>query len=210
MAKIPLPHYGYDPTDLKLFGLTFSVQLQRDEDHEPPWEAGDGHGVVLDWQPTLDRNVADAANLRPLAEEHGRTRYYDFAASIRLALKDKWGLSPEEMAKQREMRGKEPTITHRAVQLDYEYIRDWCQDRWEYVGVIVTLPGTSLQRSLWGIESNDHKYIAETACELAGEIARDGITEIQPEIQALQKVRVQLRRAARLYGKQVAQEVQRG
>ena len=215
MAKIPLPHYGYDPTDLKLFGLTFRVQLQRDDQQDPPWERSDGHGVVTDWIGTYDRDEADKRGLRVLHVDHGGSaaRYYDFGESLKLARKDGWGLNPEEEAKLRAdftqydgQKLPKHLILERAVQLDYEFIRDWCHDRWEYVGVVVTLPGTNIERSVWGIESNATEYLAEVACELAGEIARDGITEIQPEIQALQKVRVQLRRAARLYGKQVAQE----
>lgn len=207
MAKIPLRHSGYDLESFELFGLRFTSQLQRDEDHEPPWESSDGHGVVTDWMDTLDRDEADAQNLRPLSSDHGRTRYYDFAASIRIALKDKWGLGDEEMAKQRAMWEKEPTpeqITHRAVQLDYEYIRDWCQDGWEYVGVIVTLEGTEIDRSLWGIESNAEHYINETIGELAGEIVRTAYVELSAARGKLGELLKQVRKAEKLYAREVA------
>jgi len=55
---------------------------------------------------------------------------------------------------------------------DYNYLKSWCDDRWHYVGVIVTASkdGIELGRaSVWGIESEAEAHLLETANELAPE-----------------------------------------
>jgi hypothetical protein len=53
----------------------------------------------------------------------------------------------------------------RAVRKTYEFLRDWCNDNWWYVGLIVTLydeNGEELgEASCWGFESNSGSYITE-------------------------------------------------
>lgn len=62
----------------------------------------------------------------------------------------------------------------RAAMQDYERLRDWCNDHWHYVGVIVTATdsdGCEIDsRSLWGIESDAGDYLLEVANELLGEL----------------------------------------
>lgn len=63
-----------------------------------------------------------------------------------------------------------------AVRADFERLRDWCNDRWSYVGVRVVLPcaccgdGEADDASLWGIESDAGAYLEEVAADLADEI----------------------------------------
>lgn len=62
-----------------------------------------------------------------------------------------------------------------AAEADFKRLDDWCNDRWHYVGCVVTLldddgDDTDHSASLWGIESDDGDYLAETARELAAEI----------------------------------------
>jgi hypothetical protein len=62
-----------------------------------------------------------------------------------------------------------------AARADYENLRQWCADQWQYIGVIVRRAGDcqccGKSESLWGIESNAGDYIEETAHELADEMA---------------------------------------
>lgn len=184
MSKIPLPHTGYEPQQFTLYGVTFTCQLQRDEDHGPPWEDDDGRGIVTAWIDRLDRDAADAAQLRILSSDHGRARYFDQLATLQKATRDQWGLGPEamqellaEFTQYTEATIPREIVIDRAVQLEYQFLRDWCEDRWEYVGVIVTLDGAhGIERSLWGIESSEQDYLNETARELAEEILRDRAT----------------------------------
>lgn len=78
-----------------------------------------------------------------------------------------------------------------------------------YIGVVVRLQGTDIQRGLWGIESNAHEYHKEVEAELAGEIAREASTEIAREIARLRAIQVKARKAARLYGAAVREAAKR-
>jgi len=67
-----------------------------------------------------------------------------------------------------------------AARRDYERMRQWCNDVWSYVGVIVApvCPccdeiDESESRSLWGIESDAGDYLQEVARELADEIGSE-------------------------------------
>jgi hypothetical protein len=63
-----------------------------------------------------------------------------------------------------------------AARADYERLRQWCDDQWCYVGVIVTRLDRHgnklrhLQASLWGIESDAGDYLEEVARELVADI----------------------------------------
>lgn len=62
-----------------------------------------------------------------------------------------------------------------AAEADFERLRQWCNDEWTYVGIVVDLlddEGDPMgeTESLWGIESDASEYLDEVAHELAGEI----------------------------------------
>lgn len=61
-----------------------------------------------------------------------------------------------------------------AARQDYERLRDWCNDEWCYVGVIVIATDSDgeeiASESLWGIESDAGDYLLETANELLAEL----------------------------------------
>lgn len=113
--------------------LIFGVRFERDEDMQAPWEEHDGHGIVIDW---TTETPDDGQDWRVLTRERiGRsTHYYDFNESVQIAIRDQWGTED----------GKRPGETDleyatRAVEADYEYLRAWCNDEWEYVFVAVEL-----------------------------------------------------------------------
>ncbi len=65
-----------------------------------------------------------------------------------------------------------------AAQADYDYLRQWCDDQWSYVGIIVTATDTRTgielaSASLWGIESHSADYLAEVANDLTTEAIAD-------------------------------------
>lgn len=66
-----------------------------------------------------------------------------------------------------------------AAMADYDRLRQWCDDQWCYVGVVVELvdeedePVSCHGASLWGIESDAGDYLEEVARELADEVIAD-------------------------------------
>lgn len=143
---------------------TFRINIERDDAADPPWKRNDGHGVVSEWT-TRNKRPGE----RVLTSDRHSKRFYDVQASIAIAKRDAWGAPPygQGTAGQRAVR---------AVNADFEFLRSWCADLWEYVGVIVThLPDdaddvpTDYTHALWGIESSSRDYIEETAHELASE-----------------------------------------
>jgi hypothetical protein len=159
-------------------GYRFRVKFERDDDTDAPWENSDGHGIVSDWT-----TRQKAPGERVLSEDHGSFRYYDFAGTLQLALRDQWGVAggrlPGESRRQ---------YAVRAVEQDYEYLRAWCRDEWEYLGVIVSLHADdaddedeTMVESLWGVESYSDDYPTEVAYELADQlIAR--LEVAQPDV----------------------------
>jgi hypothetical protein len=148
-------------------GLWVRIHTARDDNDETPWDRADGHGVVV------ERAGSDK---RAVERILGGGRYYDFAASLKLALADGWDAAPYHSALPNET-AKQQAV--RAVERDFEFLRSWCADEWEYIGVIVTLEdadGRELGReSTWGIESCEnpgHGYYWQTvAAEHANELA---------------------------------------
>lgn len=94
-------------------------------------------------------------------------RFYDFAEACRIALRDGWNAAPYDV------QGETPRQrAAKAARADFERLRAWCNDDWQWCGVIVTASreGIDLGRaSLWGIESDAGAYLVEVANELAGE-----------------------------------------
>jgi hypothetical protein len=163
--------------DLVHKGITFKVETMRDEGHEAPWEDDDGRGVVTDWL-NIDADTADAAKLRQLGHEErdGSARYFDVAATRAKAKAEGWGLSDEDRAKLPKHATK-AQILDAIVEGEYRFLNGWCSNEWEYIGVIVTLPGTGIDASLWGIESNSGDYLQEVARDLADQIIGDPETQ---------------------------------
>lgn len=162
---------------------TFVLAIVNDEDCDAPWERSEGHGPVSDWT-----SRAKAPGERVMNTDGPSKRYYDWAAAIQIAKRDSWGLSPEAVAALTAKLGRQPTkgeVTAESVRLDYEFLRDWCNDRWNYVGIVLLEMSHDEYRSaefaadnpdyqkqaaaLWGIESNATDYIQETVLELFSE-----------------------------------------
>lgn len=152
-----------DGTILVIGANSFRVTLTRDDEADPPWDREDGHGPVSQWATRAKR-----PGERVLSKDHRSARYYDYTGAIAIAKRDGWDAPPFGA-------GTEGERAARAVDADFKRLKDWCADRWEYLGVVVELlnadgDGTGKADSVWGIESDSDKYIDEVARELADQI----------------------------------------
>lgn len=148
-------------------GYTVRIDIHQDEDMRAPWEEHDGHGVVSGWG-SRDKAPGELV----LNSDHRSYRYYDVAATLKIAKRDGWGLSEANKAKLATKLGHKPTrkeITAEAVQHDYEYLRGWCNDEWVWLGYtteITTPEGKTLDgHSCWGFD--EEKYMLSEAIDEA-------------------------------------------
>lgn len=154
-------------------GLTFRLQIIPDHDHGAPWDEEDGHGPVSDWT-TRDKRPGEMV----LCEDgRGRAkRFYDFAAAMRQAKAEGWNHAPYT--------GTRGERAVRAVFADFKRLQDWCEDRWQWCGVVVTcedLPEEP-KASLWGIESDAGDYFEEVARDLADELISAYAAEVRKAV----------------------------
>lgn len=146
--------YVYSSFQFSVEGVQFRADLVADECASAPWENSDCYGEVSDW---LHRDKS--CSERILVSNRGCKRFYDHAASV-LKFRGQGCYTAEE--------------AHEIALADFKRLRDWCNDRWFYVGVVVTLLDdfgdeiSDCSDSLWGIESDCSEYHREVASELAG------------------------------------------
>ena len=148
-------------------GHTITVQFKRDElGLGAPWEEHDGHGIVSDWV----RRDADDGELL-LSSDRSFRRFYDFRATMKLAKRDGWGLTREAKRALAARLGRHINghdVLREAVMSDYRYLRDWCEDRWEWVWRQVTIDGFNYYETCGGFEScSIDDYAAPEAFEEA-------------------------------------------
>lgn len=168
---------AYDSTKFTHKGYSFTMKLYRDDYMGEPWKEHDGHGVVSEW---TSRDKAPSEIV--LCSDRSSRRYYNWAESLKLALKDGWGPGEKrqvelETAIQGRF-GRGPTkgeIAVEAVKADFKHLKDWCEDRWFWCGVAVTFEkdGFSVDgyaHAVWGIESESDGYLLEMAKEIADEV----------------------------------------
>lgn len=155
-------------------GFTITARVERDDDTTPPWEREDGHGEVSEWT-SRDKKPGELV----LSTDRNSRRYYDFAGAVKIAMHDGRSIAnPPEGATKRQ-------IAALAAHKYFERLRDWCNDDWGYVGVVVTVSAKGIElvtASLWGIESDACEYLVEVANELipeAMEEARERIAGLQ-------------------------------
>ena len=109
-------------------GRQYRVRFFYDNDHEAPWEDGDGRGIV--------HAVSDHADKKPgwrlLYTNRGDAWYLEWAGTIKKAKDEGWGLGDEKLAQLRATLGADPTpgqIRERAVQMEYDFFRAWAMRR---------------------------------------------------------------------------------
>lgn len=151
----------YDGDTFEHDGRTFRVRFEHDSDHEAPWDDGDGRGIVSEWT-TRDKCPGE----RVLHQDGRSKRYFDFAGAVAKAREEGWNTAPYG-------KGTKGERAARAAEAEFEFLRLWCADQWEYVGVTVEQLGRDgaviREDSLWGVETYKD-YHQEVARELAGDL----------------------------------------
>lgn len=166
--------YAGQTFDFEHEGRSYRAFIERDDDCTPPWVRECGHVSVREWERRSKRPSEVIVN-----DDRGAYRFVCIREAMETAKRDGWGLSPYDFAALRNKLNRAPTkreIVARAVELDIERVRAWCNDRWEYIGVCVCLLdadgqaiGDKYSAALWGIESDADEYIKEVARELTDE-----------------------------------------
>jgi hypothetical protein len=121
----------YDTTTREYRGHTITVSFERDDGMKAPWKEHDGHGIVSEWTSREKR-----AGERTLNENRGSKRYYDIEETTRIAKREGWGLTDEAKTALAARLGREPTpneIIADAVQRDFDHLKAWCDNHWEWV-----------------------------------------------------------------------------
>ncbi len=143
------------PAEIAGVDAMFRLSLVADNSAGAPWKECDTMGSVSDWE---TRGKAPGELL--LCEDRGSKRFYDFAGAMKAN-------------RQYYANGAD---CEKAVRADFEYLRRWCNDDWQYVGVVVELlddegdPIDGADASLWCVESDAEDYIRK---ELFGELVSD-------------------------------------
>jgi hypothetical protein len=198
-ASLSRCHGDEDITAYRACVIT--IQWIDSPSQDPPWEDCDGCGVVLE----IDPGSAEiSGNLRRLVPPDwaGDAWYYDMDASIDRAVAEQWGLPSEALASLTSSLDTPPTrldIAKAAVELDFDYLRSWCHDEWNWLCAIVridvaTTRGPCFARLIDGICGVEPHTAMSCADELITE-AKEFIDANLPGIAELASCHVALAEA---------------
>lgn len=149
-------------------GNTYRIEWMYDQDMGAPWDEHDGHGTVSDWT-TRDKRPGELV----LNQDRSLKRFYDFQGAVAQAKAEGWNTAPYIWPS----KGAQAVA---AVLADFNHLKDWCDNRWHWCGIRVTLldeggEDTDKDASLWGIEESWSKasddYHAEVIEGLIQDIA---------------------------------------
>lgn len=155
------------------------VEYEPDCGSAYSWDNCEGHGPV---RRTGSRHTEHHSGKKPgerPLNQPGRREYqfyYDWREAMQMARRDGWNTKPYDG----------PNKALRAVQADFDYLRQFLSGQWEYVIVTVTL-GTGESESLCGVETfnNYHHTVAqELETELLAEHART-VANLELDYEAL-------------------------
>ena len=121
-------------TVLDIRGYEVKVEITPDYDADLPWESCDGMGVI--------REVRRSGDDKLPGERRFGDYFFDVCATTKEATRDGWGLGPESMVELTLKLGRAPTkkeITAAAVESQFQYLKAWADDEWQYYGYTVTL-----------------------------------------------------------------------
>lgn len=158
----------YDGDTFTHEGMRFIVRFEHDADSGAPWDGCDGRGLVRkSTSPHYDGKSDKRPGERPMnqPDRNEYQFYYDWRETLKIAKRDGWNTEPFDA----------PNPAVRAVQADFDYLRAWLNDDWQYVGVVVQRIGADDEPigesvSLWGVETCKDYHCA-AAHELAEALA---------------------------------------
>lgn len=165
-----------DTDTFEIKGIDVQVEYFDDPDMDPPWENDDGRGKV---RKTNSRHRDGDSDKRPgerplnQPDRHAYQFHYDWKEATQRARKDGWNTEPYDA----------PCRVQRAVEADFQFIRAYLRQDWEYVGIVVKIldddGAVIAEDSCLGFET--HKdYHKESAKEMA-EALVDSYFEQQEE-----------------------------
>ena len=162
-------------------GFTLTFTSEYDDDQGAPWQEECCHGPVTNWV----RREKRAGEIL-LCSDHGSKRFYDFAGAMAIAKRDGWRPTGEALAKL----GHAPTkgqLAEAAAWADFHHLKGWVDDRWHYVGVIVTLRNPEgeevASEALWGVEDSGD-YYQDVAEELAQQLEERHALDVAEDFDA--------------------------
>lgn len=157
-------------------GTTARATLVFDQDHEAPWDDGDGRGIVSDWR---DKDTKTPGERVLYESDRGtRVRFFDVQGTMQKAKDESWGCGID--AHDHKTKGERAAC---AVDQEYKYLRAWCRDDWVYVGVVLSIwedEDTEVDdhaASLWGIECGYEDASAYKSWEYLTSVANDLLSE---------------------------------
>lgn len=167
--------------ECEIDGFSCRATVYFDNDSFAPWEQEDGHGPVSGWT-TRHKKAGE----KILSQAEGAYLYYDFQEACKIAQRDGWGTKGDEGLSKAEKAAK-------AAQRDYEILKAWCNDEWQYFGVAVTVSREDValtgkyDHALWGIEGNYPGSDNSSLTEVANELLEDALDAAKEKIRNLCK-----------------------
>jgi hypothetical protein len=175
-------------------GREYRLDITQDDTMGHPWHEHDGHGVVrVSCTPHREGRSDKRPGERPLNDpsRNGYQYYYNWRATMRLALRDGWGAAG----------GRQPGETHcayaaRAVQADFDLLRRYLAGDIVWQCIYVTSPG-GREEHLGGIlDEWGGTHVMECAREQAEELEHEDNTEADALRGELREVRARVRALA--------------
>lgn len=176
--------YAGESFDFEHRGRMFRASIEFDDSSGAPWEQGDGFAPIE--RKPHGYGAQYGAAKRPgelVIHDGGRNGYayvVDIPDAIAIARRDAWGISQELRTAFESKHGRPPTpreVARLAIDENIAFCRGWCEDDWQFIGVIVQMIGRDGEpvgdsESLWGVESCGGYARDDVAPELAEQIIR--------------------------------------
>jgi hypothetical protein len=166
-----------DKITCEVDGFKVVARVEHDPDGGPPWDDGDGNGIVSEWTTRAKR-----PGERILSTDRNSHRFYDFAATVQRAKDDQWDSPPYNT-------GTKGDRAVRAVERDFKSMAAWCNNKWHYgyVTVTVSREGVKLASvSTGGLECNHPFGEANGALlEVANDLLDEAMDKARAKLAAL-------------------------
>jgi len=171
----------YDSETITANGLNVRVTYHYDEDASAPWEDCDGVGQVRKSNAAHSEYRSDKKpGERPLSQAgcNEFQFYYDWQAAMATAKAEGWNAEPYSA----------PNKAARAVQADFDYMRGYVRQDWQFVwidAVVLDDDGQPVGEvdSLSGVETYKD-YHSEQAQAMANEVTQRYLQDLEDARQA--------------------------